>query len=210
MIKNIFLDFNGTILDDTVLSGDIEADLMVEKGLKPFSTEDYRNRFYFPVKDYYHEIGFKDDDFMYLTDKFAIEYQKRWEKETHLFPNVIETLKALKEKGFKLYCISATRETFLILQLKKLGIYDYYDGICGVSDDLAYGKIDHAKQFIKDNNLNIDESIMVGDTAHDLECAEALGIDIILYTKGHYAKWRLEELNKILIDDLSELLKVFR
>ena len=39
MIKNIFFDFNGTLLDDVFLTFDVENNLAKKYGVPPFSME---------------------------------------------------------------------------------------------------------------------------------------------------------------------------
>ena len=43
MIKNIIFDWNGTLIDDTQLSLEIENDLFLERGLRRIDLKEYRN-----------------------------------------------------------------------------------------------------------------------------------------------------------------------
>ena len=58
MIKNIIFDWNGTLIDDTQLSLEIENDLFLERGLRQIDLREYRDCFCFPVIHYYEKIGF--------------------------------------------------------------------------------------------------------------------------------------------------------
>ena len=58
MIKNIIFDWNGTLIDDTQLSLEIENDLFLERGLRRIDLKEYRDCFCFPVIHYYEKIGF--------------------------------------------------------------------------------------------------------------------------------------------------------
>ena len=79
MIKNIFFDFNGTILDDTDLCYDIEAKMIEEEGLPPVSKEFYLDNFCFPVIDYYKKVGFDVSKANYdrISKKFFDSYLER-------------------------------------------------------------------------------------------------------------------------------------
>ena len=79
MIKNIFFDFNGTLLDDVFLTFDIENKLAKKYGVPPFSMEKYLDVFCFPVRDYYEKIGFdlSKIDFNKLSHEFMDEFYKR-------------------------------------------------------------------------------------------------------------------------------------
>ena len=56
MIKNVFFDFNGTLIDDIDLTLDIENKLLVQRGLNAVTKEFYLDNFCFPVINYYRLI----------------------------------------------------------------------------------------------------------------------------------------------------------
>jgi phosphoglycolate phosphatase len=53
------------------------------------------------------------------------------------------------------------------------------------------------KRFMEEHQINPKDVLMIGDTLHDAEVAEALGINIILYTKGHQHPSRLKKYETI-------------
>lgn len=59
-MKYVVFDFNGTILDDTVVGWMAEKKCMehFEPDKKPITLEEYKRLFTFPVKDYYTKVGF--------------------------------------------------------------------------------------------------------------------------------------------------------
>ena len=57
MIKNVFFDFNGTLIDDIDLTLDIENKLLVQRGLNAVTKEFYLDNFCFPVINYYKKSG---------------------------------------------------------------------------------------------------------------------------------------------------------
>ena len=210
MIKNIFFDFNGTLLDDIELCCDIEQEMMEQNGLRPYTMQEYLDKFFFPVKDYYDSIGIKNENFLDAADFFNREYFARWAKETHLYDGVVEALKELRKAGFRLFVLSATKQEFLDEQLQFLGILDYFDGTCGARNDLGGSKIEYGKKYAKNNDVNPEETIMVGDTIHDYEVSKELGFSCLLFTKGHNSKWRLEKLGVKMFDNYENLLKVVK
>jgi phosphoglycolate phosphatase len=50
------------------------------------------------------------------------------------------------------------------------------------------------------------EIIMVGDTVHDSEVAEAMAIDCVLVEHGHVSRKRLEKTGRKVISNLNEFL----
>ncbi|PKK86952.1 MAG: hypothetical protein CVV63_02810, partial [Tenericutes bacterium HGW-Tenericutes-8] len=63
----------------------------------------------------------------------------------------------------------------------------------------------HAK-LIKQLNLDPSHFIYVGDTIHDYEVAEALGVEVILYSKGHQSEARLKQKTTNIIHHISDII----
>lgn len=206
MIKNIFFDFNGTILDDTNLTYSIEAEMLEKEGLPPVSLEFYLDNFGFPVKDYYKKVGFdlSGNNFEILSNYFFSEYTKREAKETKLHDGIEEILIKLKKSGYKVYILSASEEKLLVNQLKALGIESYFDGFAASNNIEALGKIGYGRKFILDHNINTNESIMIGDTLHDYEVAKELNLMPVLFSKGHNSKKLLSETGAKIFDSFEE------
>ena len=103
MIKNVFFDFNGTLIDDIDLTLDIENKLLVQRGLNAVTKEFYLDNFCFPVINYYKKSGFDltKINFSELNAEFMNEYTERFLKDSKLFDDVEITLKKLKENGAK-------------------------------------------------------------------------------------------------------------
>lgn len=206
-IKNVFFDFNGTILDDLALTFDIEDKMLRSHGLKTVDLDFYLNNFGFPVKDYYAKIGYdvSGNNYKELSDEFFNQYTSREDKETGLFLDTVETLKKLKKGGYNLYILTATEENMLINQLKRLGILEYFDGFAACKNFEAKGKIDYGRDFIIENKIKPDETVLIGDTTHDFEVAKALNLKPLLFSKGHNAKDLLKKYTSDVFDSYNEI-----
>ncbi len=207
-IKNIFFDFNGTLLDDVDLSFNIEDELFKSLGVEGVTKEFYLDNFCFPVKDYYAKTNFPMERYSEEVGFFFDQYMKRKSTEAWLYPDVKYTLEELKKRGFKLYILSATEKKLLEEQLKELGIHMFFDGYAASDNLHAVGKIEYGNEFINENKIDRSKSIMIGDTSHDYEVAMALGLHCVLFTKGHNSRKVLMKHNVPLIDNLSEILKI--
>jgi phosphoglycolate phosphatase-like HAD superfamily hydrolase len=62
----------------------------------------------------------------------------------------------------------------------------------GIDNKFAGSKIERGLELIKVSNIPASETVMVGDTLHDLEVANALGIEAILISHGHQCSTRLK------------------
>lgn len=206
MINTVIWDWNGTLLDDLDLSLNSVNILLEERNLPTLTVERYREIFKFPVIEYYKEAGFDfDKEPFEVPAKQYVRIYRDGVNSVRLFPDVIETLKYLKDKGYRLLVLSAMRDDNLKLMIEYAGITHFFDGIFGIKDNYAREKISLGEQLIKDLNLNPSECLMIGDTLHDAEVSEHCGFNCILYTGGHVSRRRLETKNLRIIDKLEEL-----
>lgn len=206
--KTIFFDFNGTILDDVDLCLNLLNELLIDNNLKTLTKDEYKHIFCFPVKSYYEKTGLNFDkvSFEELSKDFIKKYQKPSLK-CELQPNVVETIKDLINKEYNVVLLTASKTTNVIEQLKHFKIYDLFTDVLGLSDIYAASKVEVGKNYIKNYNIDPSSAIMIGDTDHDKEVADEMGIDCILYSRGHQARDVLEKQTDKVIDDFTELYK---
>lgn len=210
--NNIFFDFNGTLLDDLQLTYDIEEEMLVKYGLEPVSMDFYLENFGFPVKDYYRLIGYDFEKVSYdiLADEFMTAYMNREEKETFLFEKTRQTLIKFKNLGYKLYVLSASEINLLKKQLTRLGILDLFDGVVADDNFHARGKVQYGNEYIDKNNIDRSKTIMIGDTEHDYEVCEKLGLFPVMFSGGHNSKTKLLKLTPNVVSNYDELYELIR
>ena len=208
MIKHIFFDFNGTLLDDVNLSFCLEKEIVAQLNLRQITLEEYLDNFKFPIKSFYDYLGVPDDKFSEMANYFFKQYNLREKNETSLSKNVVSILKDLKDKQYKLYVLSASEINLLTKQLKYFQIFDYFDGVIGLNNIHAKSKIEVAKDYIKKYQINPSECLLIGDTLHDYQVGKTLGFRVLLYTKGHNSRKLLSSIENVsLIDDFNEINK---
>ncbi|MFA5470589.1 MAG: HAD hydrolase-like protein [Acholeplasmataceae bacterium] len=201
--KYIFWDFNGTILDDRDLCFNILNEMLEEFNRDKVTLKDYLMIFDFPVKNYYAKIyDLEETPFHVLSHRFMELYQPRSMHE-QLHQGVIDSLFYFQSMGVKNILLSASEKSNLDEQIAHFGISHYFDDILGTHNAHGESKLEVAKQYVKTNHIKGSDAVIIGDTLHDAEVGEALGFDIILYTKGHQHKSRLKKYKTI--DNLYEL-----
>lgn len=204
-MKYLIWDFNGTIVDDVDIC--IQAEnLTIKKYLnrQPITKEEYLKIFTFPVKKYYENVGFtwEKNSYEEIGDYWFEEYQAR-ENDAPLHDGVKELLIEAKNKGIKNVIISASRKDQLTKQLTNFGIIEYFDEIHGAEDIYAYGKTESAMAFMKDKDPK--ECLYLGDTLHDLDTANQMGVKCILIANGHQAKETLLKGTSNVVDSIKEV-----
>lgn len=204
--RNIVWDWNGTLLDDVETGVRTLADMLQRRGISPLSVEEYKVQFGFPVVDFYHKVGFDmEAESMHELSVDFVETYDKYAGSLTLNPHVPEVLEQLRSKGMHQYILSALREDLLKQMTQEFGIAGCFEQICGSDNIYASGKVERGRRMVESFGISPDVTLMVGDTLHDAEVAEALGFDCVLYTGGHNDEARLRTKAPVL-KDLVELL----
>lgn len=206
MKKYIFLDFNGTIIDDVDLCLDLLNDILKKQNKKLVTKEQYKDIFTFPVRKYYELAGvdFKLESFESLADKFIASYQPLSLK-CDLYPNSMMAFQKLKEKGYHLVILSASERNNLLEQCRSFGIVSYFDAILGIDNIHAASKVGIALKYMEEQKIEGKDILFVGDTLHDLEVAKAMGAECMLVSCGHQSVSVLEQGNVPILPNIYAL-----
>lgn len=210
-IDTIIWDWNGTLLNDVDICIDVINKLLQKRNQNPLSKDRYREIFTFPVKDYYTKAGF--DFSVEPFDKIAIEFIDLYHdnlKNANLFPEVVKVLDTFKGNGFRQYMLSAMEHESLISSVKNKGIFDYFHGVSGIQDHFAASKIDMAKKFMGELAIDKNRCCLIGDTIHDYEVANELGINCLFVSNGHQSFDRLVSTEGNVVTDLYHTLAYFK
>ena len=210
-VDTIIWDWNGTLLNDVDICIDVINDLLMSRNHPQLTKKRYHDIFTFPVKDYYFKAGF--DFSKEPFDKIAIEFMDGYFeklKKANLFQDVVNVLKAFKEMGFRQYMLSAMEHESLLSSVKEKGILDYFRGISGIQDHFANSKIDMAKNFMLEFAINKTRCCLIGDTIHDHEVANELGVRCLLVAGGHQSYKRLAVSGCEVVKDLKAAFSCFQ
>ncbi len=204
-MQYVIFDFNGTILDDVEVSVEC-LNKTIEKYLLrgPIDIKEYKNIFTFPVKKYYEAVGF---DFEVLDWYEVGEYWMNLYLDNayrcKLNDGIVDLLETNKRKGIKNVVLSASRIDILTKQLEDLGIKNYFAEILGIDNIYATSKLPIALKFIEDKDKN--ECLMIGDTLHDLQVANSMGIKCALVSIGHQSKEVLSKYSDNVYEDIGSI-----
>lgn len=207
--KHILWDWNGTLLDDCALCVSVLNGLLSENSRPKLSLETYKARFGFPVIDFYAYLGIKTDpeNFKAVSQRFIAQYESRWLKECQLQPKVPELLKQLTAHGLSHSILSAAHQDALEKGTSHFGIKPLLKNLLGTDNIFAEGKIHRAELWMEHREWPKEAILMVGDTLHDYEVAQAIGIDCILLASGHCNRSRLEATGLRVFENIEDLLK---
>lgn len=203
--KNIIIwDWNGTLLNDATICLD-GINLMLEmRNVAALSMERYRQIFTFPIKNYYQAAGFdfEKEPFEIPAEEFILHY-KRLLPLAGLFHDVVDTLEYFNKLGYRQFIVSAMEQNALAQSVSERGIDGFFEAVWGIENNLAHSKVHRAMQLIKIFDIEPRQALIVGDTLHDAEVANELGIDIVLISRGHQNPARLSQNGNLLFPDLA-------
>lgn len=185
MIRLVIFDMDGTLADTSpgILNSHCYAHVMM--GRKEPTADDlagviggpllwtYQSRFEFPEKE----------------ARKALEYYRQCyaEKgiyEAELYPGVKELLMQLKQDGLFLGVATLKAECFAKLMLQDMGVYSCFDIICGMDGADTRTKSGLIQMCMDTMGVSADETVLIGDSIHDLKGAEECGVSFIGVTYG--------------------------
>jgi phosphoglycolate phosphatase len=205
--QHIIWDWNGTLLDDAWLCVEVMNITLTTRGMPPVTLEDYAALFRFPVKDYYAEIGFDfaREPFEILSTEFITGYEAR-KVECQLRPGARQALTALASQRVPQTIISASNQPTLDEMLAHHQLASYFAAARGLDNHHAHGKTAIAQAWIAEQGSDPAGMLFIGDTAHDVEVAQAIGVQAVLIYSGHQSRARLEATGVPVFDSLTDVL----
>jgi phosphoglycolate phosphatase len=194
--RHVIWDWNGTLLSDIEHAVRTVNRLLSEEKLAPTNVEDYKRIFGFPVIDYYKVLGFdtSPEKFHELCERFN-DYFYEGLHLCEMWPGARETLAHVHRSGKTQSLLSASEHNLLLSSVKKFQIEEFFHHVQGIADKKAGSKVDRGLQLMKKVGIAPEQTILIGDTDHDLEVGHALGIDVILVEHGHQCATRLRAIH---------------
>ena len=151
-----------------------------------------------------------------LFEKAAANFRRHYAsvltRASHPFPGVISALEMLKERGFKLACVTNKPAHFTEPLLQGLALSGYFDLILS-GDSLPRKKPDalpllHCAQVFAVNCVHL---LMVGDSPVDIGSARAAGCPVFCVPYGYRGTLAVQELDcDAIVPMLPDLLDLIR
>ena len=214
-LKAVLLDLDGTLLDTV---GDISAAANMMRAslgfapldaalIRTFVGKGIANLVSKSLNDAVGEVG--PTALKVAVANFERQYEKCFGDSSLPYPGVVEGLNALREKGFRLGCVTNKAEKFTLPLLAKTGLADYFE-ITLSGDSLAEKKphplpLKHAADFF---GCATAEMLLIGDSVNDAEAARAAGCPVFILPYGYNEGQELRGLDcDAFIDDVPMALK---
>jgi phosphoglycolate phosphatase len=202
MIRNLILDWSGTLADDlgAVLTGTNRV--LEHFGRTALSREEFRNFFRLPYTEFYSEllpgVDLKDLQAAYLA-LFPVDHP------VPLLPHAEDFLRQAGDSGRRLFVCSSAPDDHVRAQAQANGVLDWFEELhCGVID-----KVEHVHAMLERHGMAATETVFVGDMRHDIDAGRAAGLTTVATATGYESvSLLLTAEPDILVRDLSHLTRL--
>ncbi len=122
-----------------------------------------------------------------LVEAYRSYYKKHGIFDNIVYPGVKEMLIKMQKAGKKIYLTTSKPLLFATMILEHFGLKEHFNGIYGATMD---GKISDKEGVLRlalnDNkNINLEDTVLIGDRMHDVAGARAVGIEIFIVDYGY-------------------------
>lgn len=206
--SHVIWDWNGTLLDDAPWCFQVINGMLARRGLRELpDMSAYHEVFGFPILEYYQKVGFDftREPFERLAEEYIFLYHSENSSNCQLHPHAQAVLATIHERHISQIILSASEQGNLLSQVSCFDITGYFDEILGISDIFATSKLEVALDYM--TREKISRAVLIGDTEHDYQVAQRLGVDCLLIANGHQGRERLLACKVPVLDDISCVLE---
>lgn len=202
---HIIWDWNGTLVDDVSHCVSSVNPLLQDHGLPTLTPATYKQKFGFPIRDYYSKLGFDFDkeSFESLSHRFHHNYLSQFHLSS-LVQGTRDLLLFLKQQGKILSVLSASEQRNLETQALHHDVKDLFHNLYGINNIFAASKLERGRELIRETESTLEKTVLIGDTDHDLEVGQKLGIHVILIAHGHQNVEHLQSKHDRVVDVFYE------
>lgn len=202
-------DWDGTLIDSAQRIVDALQAAIAECGLPSRTAEQSRNIIGLGLPEAitalypeFSAIGREALRQSYVKHYLAADHQP-----CELFPSVLTTLHALKEKNFHLAVATGKSRRGLDRVLDQLQLHDFFDATRCADETRSKPHPQMLHELLTELKLTTERAVMVGDTEYDLAMARSAGIQCIAVDYGAHAIDRLLAYEpELVLSEFSQLL----
>ena len=182
MVKAVFLDIDGTLMDTNYLHIEAWAQAFEEVGARP------------PRSRIHHEVGkgsdklipgFVEDGKAERVSELHSEHYGELQERGHPLPGAKELITSLAERGYEVWLATSAKPEELEHHMQLLEAEGKIKGVVS-SGDVENSKPapDLFEEALNRAGVQADEAVAVGDSIWDVEAAKAAGIRTVGVLSG--------------------------
>jgi HAD superfamily hydrolase (TIGR01509 family) len=207
LVKAVFLDIDGTLMDTNYLHIEAWAQAFEEVGERP------------PRSRIHHEVGkgsdklipeFVEDGKAEQVSELHSKYYAKLQERGHPLPGAKELVASLVEGGYEVWLATSAEPEELEHHMEELGVESQISGV--VSSDEAEESKPAPDIFgvaLERAGTAPEDAVALGDSIWDIEAAKEAGVRVAaVMTGGAFSRAELEEAGAYAVyEDCAELLE---
>ena len=209
MIKGIIWDLDGTLLDTTEGVMYAVEKTVAQLKLAPLKPDILKQFVGPPMQDSFVKFyGFDGTSALKAANLFRENYKKESLFKATLYPHTMETLRALKNRGYTMGVATNKSHDNALSIVEHFGISSFCDCVLGSDLGGKLKKADIIKKCLFELSIDSDEAVYIGDSSYDLQGAEEVGMQFFGVSYGFGFK-KGENMGHTLLDSMREIEEVF-
>lgn len=148
-----------------------------------------------PLTESFSEFyGMSKDDSLRAVSLYREYYGAKGLYENKLYPQMAETLRALRQEGYRLIVATCKPEVFAVKIVERFEIAQYFDYVAGATLDGTRTEKADVIRYALENCAVADRgrAIMIGDRKHDILGARAVGLKSVGVLYGYGSEEELK------------------
>lgn len=185
MQKAIFFDLDGTLTDSGEGIFNCARLALEHFGIPQPSDQEMRVFVGPPLRETFAKFGVPEDGIEKALEIYRERYNPIGIFENHPYPGIFELLAKLQEDGHRLFLATAKPEVMAVRIMERFAFSPYFERICGASLDLSRDSKSAVIACLLEQVPDVEQVVMVGDTAYDVIGAAEHGIPTIGVAWGY-------------------------
>jgi phosphoglycolate phosphatase len=199
---NIVFDWAGTLADDQELTWRLTDQVIRSFGHGPIDYQTYKREFILPADRFYRAYC-PGVAWERIESAFTDLCRRQYPSSVNPWPGVRDGLSCLACKH-RLFLVSTLDQAMLEEALDLLELRDCFEAVHGSVAD----KVKGLPEIMSVHGLVQDETVAIGDSAHDMQAAVAAGIEPIAVTYGYATAQALQDAGaEIAFSSFKDLLR---
>lgn len=204
----LIFDWDGTLQDSIASILGCTRDTLEELGLPPVAEDRIRGVIGLGLRETVEVLAPGCDERLYqaVLEVYRRHWIETWRHRPILFPGVRGLLEDLARQGYLLAVATAKGRTGLDLDLESSGLAGMFDATRTVSESRSKPHPEMVLELTTGLGVPPGETLVIGDTSHDLEMAANAGAGSVGVCSGSQTRARLERCRPLAcLDGVAEL-----
>lgn len=183
--KAIFFDLDGTLTDSGEGIINCARRALAHFGLPQPSDLEMRVFVGPPLRDTFAKFGVPADGIEKAMEIYRERYNPIGIFENTPYPGIHALVEKLRNDGHRLFLATAKPEIMAVRIMDRFELAPYFERICGASLDLSRDSKAAVIAYLLEQVPDVEQVVMVGDTAYDVIGAAEHGIPTIGVSWGY-------------------------